>query len=243
MRSPGSPAMRIVTAIVEGERDPAQLAALRDERCKNDEAKIARALEGTWREEHLFELRQAYELYRTCQMKVTECDKQIEQTLAKLPDPSAGTKPQRKVRKSSRKPNNLRFDGTCELAELVPQPSREQPQAEIAAGAEGEKPGGDRVAAGGAVAAALALGAGCLFSAYEQPTGVQRGDHGDGAQAGAIRLCHAQVWRSLRQPEFGRIRGGHAAVDRTYAPKEGPCSGLRSGSQAAVEPSRTVNSL
>lgn len=53
-------------------------------------AAIARALEGTWREEHLFELKQAYELYRTYQMKVTECDKQIEQTLAKLPDRSAG---------------------------------------------------------------------------------------------------------------------------------------------------------
>ena len=58
--------------------------ALRDQRCKNDEAVIARALEGTWRDEHLFELRQAYELYRTYQMKVTECDGQIEQVLAKL---------------------------------------------------------------------------------------------------------------------------------------------------------------
>src|SRR5208337_2402225 len=123
----------------------------------------------------------------------------------------------------------------------MPQPSREQRQAEIAAGAEGEEPGGDRVAAGGAVAATRALGAGGLFSAYEQPTGVQRGGHGDGAQAGAIRLRH-QAWRSIRQPEFGTIRGGHAGADRTYASKEGPCSGLRSGSQAAVKPSRIVNS-
>jgi len=69
----------IITAILDGERDPARLAALRDERCKNDEAVIAQALEGTWRDEHLFELRQAYELYRTYQMKVTECDAQIEQ--------------------------------------------------------------------------------------------------------------------------------------------------------------------
>jgi len=130
----------------------------------------------------------------------------------------------------------------CELAGLMPQPSREQPQAEIAAGAEGEEPGGDRVAAGGAVAATLALGAGGLFSAYEQPTGVQRGGHGDGAQAGAIRLCHAQAWPSIRQPEFGTIRGSHAGADRTYASKESPCSGLRSGAEAAVKPSRTVNS-
>jgi transposase len=108
----GLTGMRIITAILEGERDPARLAAFRDERCKNDEAKIAKALEGTWREEHLFELKQAYELYRTYQMKVTECDGHIEQMLAKLPDRSAGAKPPRKVRKSSRKPNDLRFDGT-----------------------------------------------------------------------------------------------------------------------------------
>src|SRR5208337_3787578 len=91
------------------ERDPARLAAFRDARCKNDEAVIARALEGTWRDEHLFELRQAYELYRTYQMKVTECDAQIEQSLAKLPDRSAGAKLPRKVKKCHRKQNTLRF--------------------------------------------------------------------------------------------------------------------------------------
>lgn len=108
----GQTGMRIITAIIEGERAPARLAAMRDARCKNDEATIARALEGTWRDEHLFELKQAYDLYQIYQMKVTECDGQIEQTLARLPDRSAGAKPQRKVRKSGRKPNNLRFDGT-----------------------------------------------------------------------------------------------------------------------------------
>jgi len=46
----GLTGMRIITAILEGQRDPAVLAALRDARCKNDEATIARALQGTWRE-------------------------------------------------------------------------------------------------------------------------------------------------------------------------------------------------
>lgn len=102
----------IITAILDGERDPARLAALRDERCKNDEAVIAQALEGTWRDEHLFELRQAYELYQTYQMKVTQCDTQIEQALAKLPDRSAGAKLPPKVKKCNRKPNTLRFEAT-----------------------------------------------------------------------------------------------------------------------------------
>ena len=83
----GLTGMRIITAILEGQRDPAVLAAMREPGCKNDEATIARALEGTWRDEHLFELGQAYELYRTYQMKVTECDQRIEQALARLPGP------------------------------------------------------------------------------------------------------------------------------------------------------------
>ena len=83
----GLTGMRIITAILEGERDPARLAAMRDPGCKNDEATIARALEGTWRDEHLFELSQAYELYRTYQMKVTECDQRIEQALARAARP------------------------------------------------------------------------------------------------------------------------------------------------------------
>ena len=46
----------IIEAILGGERNPAQLARLRDERCKSSEEKIAKALEGNWREEHLFAL-------------------------------------------------------------------------------------------------------------------------------------------------------------------------------------------
>src|SRR5262249_4534222 len=58
----GVTGMGIIRAILGGERDPKRLAALRDERCKNTEETIARALEGNWRSEHLFELCQAVEL-------------------------------------------------------------------------------------------------------------------------------------------------------------------------------------
>ena len=260
------------------------LAALRDPGCKNDEATIARALEGTWRDEHLFELSQAYELYRTYQMKVTECDRRIEQALARLPDRSAGAKPEPKVWTRGRKPNNLRFDGTDPVfralgVDLTAIEGIEVSTALVILGEIGvdvskfptekhfaswlglcpnhqesnRKRKSRRVRKGkNRVAIALRLAArslhrshsalGALLPAHEQPTGVQRGDHGDGAQAGAVRLCHAQAWPSLRQPESGTVRGGDAGADRTYAPKESPCSGLRSGSQAAVKPSRTVES-
>ena len=45
----GSTGRKIVHAILAGERDPQVLASLRDPKCKNDHATIAKALEGTWR--------------------------------------------------------------------------------------------------------------------------------------------------------------------------------------------------
>ena len=59
----GKTGMDIIEAIVGGERDPRTLAPLRDPRIKADEATIARSLQGHWREEHIFELTQALELY------------------------------------------------------------------------------------------------------------------------------------------------------------------------------------
>jgi transposase len=50
----------IVQAIIDGERDPHKLAALRDKRCAKNVNEIAEHLTGTWREEHLFNLKQAF---------------------------------------------------------------------------------------------------------------------------------------------------------------------------------------
>ncbi len=55
----GVTGLSIIDAILGGERNPMELAKRRDERCHHSEALIALALEGTWRPEHLFELRQA----------------------------------------------------------------------------------------------------------------------------------------------------------------------------------------
>ena len=60
----GKTGMEIIEAIVGGQRDPVKLAQLRDPRIKADEATIAKSLRGHWREEHIFELTQALELYR-----------------------------------------------------------------------------------------------------------------------------------------------------------------------------------
>ena len=76
----GQTGMAIIEAIVSGERDPRQLARLRDPRIRADEETIAKSLQGHWREEHIFELTQALELYRFYHDKVVECDRQTGQT-------------------------------------------------------------------------------------------------------------------------------------------------------------------
>src|SRR5262249_22110731 len=101
---------RIITAILAGERNPANLAGLRDPKCKNDATTIAKALEGTWRPEHLFALRQAWELYQFHHQQIAQCDAVIQAELAKLPRRS-GDKPfTARPPRCGRKPNDLSFD-------------------------------------------------------------------------------------------------------------------------------------
>ena len=80
----GATGMRIIRGIVTGERDPAALAAHRDRRCHASAEEISAALAGNWREEHIFALGQALDLYDLYQAKVAECDARIEQVLARL---------------------------------------------------------------------------------------------------------------------------------------------------------------
>lgn len=73
----GHTGLRIVRAMVAGERDRLKLAALKDRRIKSDVSTIAKALEGDYHAEHLFALKQALELYDYYQQKIAECDAEI----------------------------------------------------------------------------------------------------------------------------------------------------------------------
>jgi hypothetical protein len=59
----------IVQAILQGERDPYVLAALANWRVKKSKEEIALSLQGTWKDEHLFELKMSLELYEVFQQK------------------------------------------------------------------------------------------------------------------------------------------------------------------------------
>jgi transposase len=71
----GATGMAIIRAIVIGERDPLVLAAHRDPRCHASAETISQALVGNDREEHIFALTQALELYDVYQAKVMLCDR------------------------------------------------------------------------------------------------------------------------------------------------------------------------
>jgi hypothetical protein len=73
----GESGQAIIAAILHGERDPKTLARLRDPRVKASEEAVARSLEGNWRPELLFILRQERESYQTFQQKIAECDEQL----------------------------------------------------------------------------------------------------------------------------------------------------------------------
>jgi transposase len=80
----GATGMRIVRAIIGGERDPKQLARLRDTNTKNNEETIAKALEGDYRTEHVFCLKQAVEMFDFYQQQIAACDQQISEYLRTL---------------------------------------------------------------------------------------------------------------------------------------------------------------
>src|SRR4051812_98971 len=90
----GVTGLRILRALVAGERDPDTLAAYRDPRCKAPAETLRAALVGNYREEHVFALAQALELYDIYQArwpratsgskrcwKVAACDQRIEAVL------------------------------------------------------------------------------------------------------------------------------------------------------------------
>lgn len=80
----GMSGMKIIEAILEGERDPWKLATFVEPEVKAKPEDIAKSLEGNWREELLFVLRQHVELYRIYQEKITDCDLQLRKHLESL---------------------------------------------------------------------------------------------------------------------------------------------------------------
>lgn len=96
----GVSGLRVIRAILEGERDPVTLSALCDAQIlKTKRAQVIQSLEGHWQEHHLFALRQGLEGYEFCLRQAAACDAQIETLLQRInqdqppQNPSGKTKP------------------------------------------------------------------------------------------------------------------------------------------------------
>ena len=112
----GETGFRILRAIVKGVRDPLVLAAMKNARIRADEATIARSLEGNWRAEHLFALRQAIDTYDFNERQLGECDIAIDAQMAKLKIQDAVPE---KARRRSASRNAPQFDARTRLAQML----------------------------------------------------------------------------------------------------------------------------
>jgi len=117
----GKTGLLIVEAILAGERNPEVLADLRDKRIKTSREDIIKSLEGYWTTEHLFELRQCYQLYCTHRQMIEECDKEIEkQLIEQIASKNEGVIPD--IPKSKRKVSSkhkVPFNLTAYLKEIL----------------------------------------------------------------------------------------------------------------------------
>lgn len=90
----GASGLAIIRAILDEVRHPMALLSVCDRQVQEKKAhRMLAALEGTWKEEHLFALRQGYELWRFYQEKIMECDVAIEKVLQEIAGPENPAKP------------------------------------------------------------------------------------------------------------------------------------------------------
>jgi len=115
----GLTGQQIIKAILRGVRDPRKLAKLRHGRCHASEADLIQALTGSYRDEHLFALRQAYQAWQFGQQQLDQTDAQIEQHLGLLKQDRALPPLPVRAPRHGRKPNHLRFDVRTALYYVV----------------------------------------------------------------------------------------------------------------------------
>jgi transposase len=110
----GMTGMRIIRAILAGERDPLVLANMKDHRIHSSVHDIVKALEGDYRQEHLFVLKQAVDLYDSYhQQQIEACDRQLEVCLSHFDskiDVQSQSVPPAKAKGRKRRRNEPRID-------------------------------------------------------------------------------------------------------------------------------------
>jgi transposase len=89
----GATGMAIIRAIVNGQRDPIELAKLRDPGCRKSEEEIAEQLSGHWREDHLFSLKQSLAMYDSITERIAAYEQEILRRLSQMEPPDSPSQP------------------------------------------------------------------------------------------------------------------------------------------------------
>lgn len=124
----GQTGMAIIRAIVGGEREPRVLAKFRDPRIRASEEEIAHSLEGNWREDLVWELKQVLAAYDFHQQQLASCDEKLQQCMKGLPDRAGvgggaeegqasepGAQKRRRAKQRHKSKNQPEFDLGAEL--------------------------------------------------------------------------------------------------------------------------------
>jgi len=106
----GKSGTAIIEAILQGERSGERLAQLANELVKKSKEEISRALQGNWREELLYELKDCYELYQIFQMRMIKCDREIETLLQIAIEKNNPDEVAPKLTKKKQRKNQPKFD-------------------------------------------------------------------------------------------------------------------------------------
>lgn len=112
----GKSGMAILKAIVEEkEYDPKKLSLLVDKGIKATTEEIILSLEGDWKNDQLFILKQNYKSYWFCQDQICELDKEIEATLTPYVKDKGQEVQKKESKKRKGKKNDLLFDAEYEI--------------------------------------------------------------------------------------------------------------------------------
>ena len=111
----GVTGQKILRAIVAGERDGHVLGAMKDVRIRASIDEIAKSLQGNWRAEHLFALKQALAAFDFIGTQLSECDGELEQQIQRL---QAHDGEPAKGKQRARRRNSPNFDLRTQLFKM-----------------------------------------------------------------------------------------------------------------------------
>lgn len=115
----GKSGQLIIRSILSGERDPEVMVRLADKQVKASKEEIVKSLTGNWRDENVFELKQAYETYLFFREKISECDVQIENVLSRMEPEKPEDLPKEKTARKVYTKNRFNFNATNYLTSIL----------------------------------------------------------------------------------------------------------------------------